>query len=285
MPKARVNGIALAYEVHGEGEPLILAHGFTAARGMWDSQIGSFSQKYRVVVYDARGHGESDAPPADDPGYTIDTYVDDQRALMEHLGIEEAYIGGLSMGGMVAMRFALNHPRMTRALLLCDTAAGTATADGPQRELLEEQRKALESLVRSRGVAAVVGSNFLQTAKEMGISRREDLPESVQHRIGLLEQMTADGFLGAGRALAEQEAVLERLSEITAPTLILVGDKDGLRGPSEQMKERLPAARFVIIQNSIHGTCYWQPEMFTNAVLDFLRDVHAGGQVAGREER
>lgn len=285
MPKARVNDIELAYEVHGEGKPLVLAHGLTAARGLWDSQIGPFSQKYRVVVYDARGHGESEAPPADDPGYTFNTYVEDQRALMAHLGIQEAYIGGLSMGGMISMRFALQHPSMIRALLLCDTAAGATGIDRPRRDQDEIEPAAAADLVRSQGVAAVVGNRLLQMAAQMGISRREDLPESVQHRFGLLEQMTVDGFLGASRALAEQESVLERLSEITAPTLILVGDKDFMRGPSEHMAKRLAAARFVIIRNSIHGTCFWQPEKFTNAVLDFLADVDAGRPVTGREER
>src|SRR3990172_5677407 len=121
MSKAKVNGIELAYEVHGEGTPLVLAHGFTATKEMWENQIGPFSQRYRVVVYDARGHGESEAPPADDPRYSLDSFVEDQHALMEHLEIERAHIGGLSMGGMIAMRFALAHPQMTNALLLTDT--------------------------------------------------------------------------------------------------------------------------------------------------------------------
>src|SRR3990172_9078397 len=105
MPKAKVNGIEIAYEVHGEGVPLVLAHGYTATQEMWERQIGPFSERYRVVVYDLRGHGESEVPAAGDPGYTLDMYVADQRALMEHLGIEDAYVGGLSMGGINSMPF------------------------------------------------------------------------------------------------------------------------------------------------------------------------------------
>jgi len=127
MPKAKVNGIKIAYEVYGEGFPLVLAHGYTASKEMWDGQIGPFSERYRVVVYDVRGHGESEAPPVDDPGYTIDTLVADQKALMAHLGIEQAFVGGLSLGGMIAMRFALTHPSAVRALLLCDTSPGMDT--------------------------------------------------------------------------------------------------------------------------------------------------------------
>ena len=92
MPKAKVNRIELAYEVYGEGFPLVLAHGYVASKEMWDAQIGPFMERYRVIVYDVRGHGESEAPPVDDPGYTLDMLVDDQKALMDHLGIEQAYV-------------------------------------------------------------------------------------------------------------------------------------------------------------------------------------------------
>ncbi len=278
MPKANVNGIDVAYEVHGDGTPLVLAHGYTASKEMWDAQIGPFSEKYRTVVYDLRGHGESEAPPADDPAYTLDTYVEDQRALMEHLGIDRAYIGGLSMGGRIAMRFALKYPNMVRALLLLD-----ASAEGMPH--MRGQREAIEGVVRSKGVAAVLRNLFSRGAELLGANRPEDLPEGVRAHIDRLAAMSPDGALGAWEALAEQESVLERLSEIAAPTLIVVGDKDAFVAPSEEMKKRMPEARFVLIKDSIHGTCLWQPEKFTSAVLDFLADVDAGRAVAGREER
>lgn len=283
MPEAKVNNIELAYETYGEGEPLVIAHGYTASMEMWDGQIGPFSERYRVVVYDMRGHGESEAPPSDDPGYTLDSYVDDQKALMDHLGIERAYVGGLSMGGMIAMRFALKHPDAVRALLLFDTTAAITT-DAQQKQL-EKNRGALEALARSQGVSAVMRNLYAQRAETMGVSGTDQLPGGVQRHIERLDRMSADGFIGAGRALFDQKSVLERLSHIAAPTLILVGDQDALRGPSEQMHERMPQARFVLIKGSTHGTCLWQPEHFTAATLDFLRDVEAGHPVAASEER
>ncbi len=284
MPKVKVNGIELAYEVYGEGVPLVLAHGFTATKEMWDGQTGPFSKRYRVVVYDVRGHGDSQAPPADDPGYTLDTFVEDQRALMAHLGIAQAYVGGLSMGGMIAMRFALQHPEMVRALLLCDTAAGMAS-DSPWYRQIEANRTAIETFVRSQGVLAVMRNLYAQRAQLTGFSLPAELPAGVLRHIDRLQKMSVDGFLGGGRALGEQESVLDRLSGIAAPTLILTGDRDYLRGASEQMEQRLPDARLVLIKDSGHGTCLWQPERFTGAVLDFLADVEAGRPVAGREER
>jgi len=279
MPKAKVNGIELAYEVYGEGYPLVLAHGYTATKEQWDAQIGPFSKRYRVVVYDARGHGESEAPPVDDPGYSMDTLVEDQRALMEHLSIGEAHVGGLSLGGMIAMRFALKHPQMVRALLLCDTSPGMGTAG-----LWAQNRPLMETMVRRQGVLAVMGNFFTQRAGASSLPRLEDLPNGIRAHIGRMNKISPDGFLGIGRAAGEAESVLERLPEITAPTLIITGEADFFRGASEEMKRRLPDARFVLIKSAAHMTNHWQPQQFTAAVLGFLTDVEAGKPVAGRQE-
>lgn len=280
MPKAKVNGIELAYEVYGEGFPLVLAHGFMASKEMWDAQIGPFLERYRVVVYDVRGHGESEALPVDDAGYTMDTLVDDQKALMDHLGIQEAYVGGLSLGGMIAVRFALKYPQMLRSLLLCDTTAGMGTIGQ-----WAQNRPLLESLVRSQGVAGAMRQVYAARIPAAGLPAVAELPAGIIAFAQRLNQMSLDGFLGIARAAGDQESVLDRLGEITAPTLILVGDGDFFRGAGEEMKSRLPEARFVLITDSLHGTCLWQPEKFTAAVLDFLAAVDEGRPVEGSEER
>lgn len=281
MPKAAVNGIELAYEVYGEGPPLVLAHGWAASKEMWAGQIGAFSEHYRVIVYDMRGHGESSAPHEDDAGYTLEAFVADQWALLTHLGIERAHIGGLSMGGMIAMRFALTHPGRVRSLLLCDTSPGGGMMSGITRQW-RANRELIEGFVRSQGVAALAQAIYLQGTQALGSN---GMPGGVTQFIEGLGHMQLAGFLGAGRALSGQESVDGRLSEITAPTLILTGERDFMRGPSEEMKQRLPHARFVMIRDAYHGTCLWQPERFTAAVLDFLASVEAGRDVAGHEER
>lgn len=279
MPKAHVNGIDINYLVQGEGYPLVLAHGYTASLEMWENQMEAFSRKYRVVVYDSRGHGESDAP-ADMAQYSMDHYVEDQRALMEHLGIEEAYVGGLSMGGMIAMRFALRYPQMVRALLLSDTAAGLTGAMGEEWERMHAEA---EARVRTDGVAAVM-RRLYQARAQMGLEPAGPPPPAVQRHVERLARMIPDGFLGAGKALREQGSVLDRLGEIKAPTLILVGDKDALLAPSRAMQRRMPGCQFVLIKDAYHGTCLWQPEAFTTAVLDLLAKVDAGEPVAGERE-
>lgn len=280
MTRAHVNGIEIAYETYGDGYPLVLAHGYLASKELWDAQIGPFMERYRVVVYDARGHGESEAPPVDDPGYTMETLVEDQRALMAHLGIERAFVGGLSLGGMIAMRFALAHPAMVRALLLCDTSPGMGT-----QGQWAANRALMEGVVRTQGVGPLVRGLYAQRPSAAAVQRPAQLPGGAVAFLQRLDGMSPDGCLGAARAAGEAASVLDRLGEVAVPALVLTGDNDFFRAPSEQMAEHIPDARFVLIRDSFHGTCVWQPKKFSSAVLDFLADVEAGRPVAGREER
>jgi len=275
MPKVGVNGVQLYYEVHGEGFPLVLAHGYTASTELWQDQVAPFSEKYRLVIHDTRGHGQSEAR-ADLSAYSLDLFVEDQKALLDHLGIAEAYVGGLSMGGMIAMRFALQYPQMVRALLLFDTAAGPLAGEW------HSAREEVERLARSQGVLAAM-QRIYEARAGMGFPMPEPTPGVLRHMAGL-QRMSPDGFVGAGKALGEQESVLERLGEIKAPTLILVGDQDPLLAPSRAMQERMPGCQFVLIKGATHGTCLWRPEAFTQATLDFLAQVDAGQPVAGERE-
>ena len=278
MPKAKLNGVEIAYEVHGEGYPLVLAHGYTASKELWADQLDAFSRRYRLVIYDCRGHGESEVP-ADPSQYSSDLFIEDQKALLDHLGISEAYVGGLSMGGMIAMRFALKYPQVVRALLLCDTAAGVSGAAQTQWRGIAEM---MERIVRSEGVGAAM-RRVWDIRRQLGVETPEPTPGVLRHMEGL-EHMSPDGFLGAGRAIREQESVLERLAEIKAPTLILVGDQDPLLAGSRAMQERMPGCRFVLIKGSTHGTCLWRPDAFEKAILDFLAAVDKGQPLTGELE-
>jgi len=275
MSKAKVNGVELNYEVHGDGYPLVLAHGFTASIQMWADQMPAFAKKYRVVVYDSRGHGASEAP-SDLTQYDLWTCVEDQRALMDYLDIREAYVGGLSMGGMIAMRFALKYPQRLRALLLCDTEPGLG---GPHRQWLDALYGSADQVIRTEGVGGWLKRVWPVLAQ--AFPPQERLPAGVRRHIEGLARMSPDGFLGGAQALRQQDKVLERLSEIRVPTLIIVGEQDLFVGPSRAMQQRIAGSQFVLIRDSLHGTCVWQPEAFTRAVLDFLALVDAGQPVAG----
>lgn len=284
MPTAKVNGIDIAYETHGEGEPLLLAHFSSASKEMWEEQLGPFSQRYRVIVYDVRGHVESAAPPAGDAGYTMDNLVEDQHALLEHLGIEQAFVGGISMGGAIALRFALKHPELVRALLLCDTTADIADTTGGE-PMPEPDIAAAMVYIKRKGLTELTRKTWLAWAAPLGITTEEQLPAGPRRHIERAGGMSADSFVGCGRALSQHTSVLACLPGISVPTLVLTGEHDFLRSSGERLKERMPAARFVLIRDAAHITSFWQPERFTAAVLDFLGDVGAGRPVAGYEER
>lgn len=282
MPKARVNGIDMHYAIYGDGPPLVLVHGIVSSTAMFDEQVGPLSQRYQVIVYDVRGHGETEAPPADDPGYSFETFVQDLRALLDHLGVDRAYVGGLSMGGMIAMRFALAYPERVRALLLFDTGAEPAGSLRGEMGNWEGRWEAIVERARSQGVLQTMAWLYTQRGNELlGVRVPKEPPGGVRKLIMGLARMRVDGFLGALRAVGQQTGVIARLPEISVPTMILTGDGDFMREPSERMREHLPESRFVLLKDAAHATCFWQPEHFTQAVLDFLADVEAGRPVAG----
>jgi pimeloyl-ACP methyl ester carboxylesterase len=123
MATARVNGIEIDYEDTGRGRPILLTHGHMSSRIAWNGQHQALADRYRVISWDIRGHGQTVSP--DDPtGYSLALTVADIHALLGHLGIERAVIGGLSLGGYISLAFALAHPEMVEALVICDSGPG-----------------------------------------------------------------------------------------------------------------------------------------------------------------
>src|SRR5438552_5798313 len=128
MTTARVNGIEIDYQDTGRGRPIFLTHGHLSGRTAWDGQHRALADRYRMISWDLRGHGQTDSP--DDPTqYTLELTVADIRALLGHLGIERAVIGGLSLGGYVSLAFYLAHPEMVDALVICDSGPGYRNAE------------------------------------------------------------------------------------------------------------------------------------------------------------
>jgi pimeloyl-ACP methyl ester carboxylesterase len=279
--RAHLNGIDINYEVHGTGPPLVLAHGFTASLEMWRDQVPAFSAKYRLVIYDTRGHGATTAP-ADPAQYSLARdYVADQLALMDHLGIDAAYVGGLSMGGMIAQEFALQHPGRVRALLLFDTGPGmSGLPRAPeQRAQFEKMREVMQSAARASGMAAIV-ERLSASAAAFRPPGDGTIPESVRRHVENMRTMSVDGFIGANQAMHDWPGTYERLAAITAPTLILVGQEDPLLVASNRMHRTIKGSRLVVLRRSGHGTNLWRPESFARRTLDFLAEVDAGRPVA-----
>ncbi len=281
MPVAALNGITINYEEHGAGTPLVLAHGYSATLAMWREQLPALSERYRVVVYDTRGHGASTVP-ADMGQYGLAReYVADQLALMNHLGIEQAYVGGLSMGGMIAQEFALQHPRRVKALLLFDTGPGMSAMgrDPEAKARFDQMRTMLQMLARTKGMGAIIDA---MRSSPMAISRGNGpLPDAVRTHIANMREMSVDGYLGGAKAMQDWAGSLDRLHEIRVPTLVLVGEQDQLLPASRIIHGKIAGSRFVLIRNSGHGSNFWQPDAFISATLNFLAAVDARRPVAG----
>lgn len=253
MPTTTLNGTEIYYEDHGSGQPVVLTHGYAATSQMWGPQIEPLARECRLITWDMRGHGQTDSPE-DAAAYSEAATVADLAALLRHLDVDRAVIGGLSLGGYMSLAFQLAHPEMTQALILCDTGPGyknPQSRDGwnktayTRAERFEE--RGLEALGRSAEVEASRGA----------------------HR-------SATGLAKAARGMLAQfdARVIESLDSITVPTLIIVGANDTpfING-SEYMAKKISNSRFVVIPDAGHAANIDQPDAFNDAILSFLHDV------------
>lgn len=257
---AAVPGGRLYYEVAGRGDPVVLVHGFTLDTRMWDDQFEELARSYRVVRYDLRGYGRSSLP--------VGPYspAEDFKALLQHLGIARADVVGLSLGGRVALDFAMVHPELIRSLVLIDTAPvsgsapapvigkllGTIIAAGKQGRLDEARRVWLDAEL------------FRPAARNPAVARR-------------LEQMVRDysgyRFANTDPEVAPTPPTGQRLGTIRIPTLVIVGELDvpELQTQSEMLAREIPGARKRVIQNAGHMSNMEAPAEVNRAVLEFLK--------------
>ena len=283
MSIAHLNGIDINYEVHGSGTPLVLTHGYSASLEMWLEQVPPLSAKYRLVMYDSRGHGKTTAP-ADMEQYSLARdYVADELALMDHLGIEQAYIGGLSMGGMIAQEFAIQHPDRVNSLLLFDTGPGMGAMaqDAERMAQFTKMREMMQTIARTKGMSAIIDAMRNSPMAMSAATRGTVIPDSVRRHVDNMQQMSVDGYLGGSKAMQDWPGSLDRLHEIAVPTLVLVGEQDNLLAASRAIHSKIAGSRFVLLRNSGHGTNMWRANAFTAETLDFLAAVDAGESVDG----
>lgn len=242
------DGVNIYYEDNGSGPAVLLSHGYSATTRMWAGQVEALKSQYRIVTWDMRGHGQSDSPD-DAAAYSEQATVDDMAAVLEHLGIESAVIGGLSLGGYMSLAFNLAHPTMVRALMLFDTGPGYRNPVG--REGWNETARRRAEVFEAKGLDA------LGSSAEVRVS---------QHR-------SAQGLAHAARGMLAQfdARVIESLDSISVPTLVLVGDKDQpfLAG-TDYMANKIPNATKVVIENAGHASNIDQPEAFNAEVRRFL---------------
>jgi len=267
MPQIEVNGIQFYYELHGpeDAAVLVLNNGIIMnAATSWAFQTRALSASYRVLQYDCRGQGQTDHP--EEP-YSMSQHADDLAALLDALGIQKAHIAGISYGGEVAQAFALAYPEKTLSLILADTVSEV----GPE----------LRTIIQSWVDALKAGDPlaFFHTTVPWNFS-----PEFIENNAALLEDAKQRYPLldfPAVIRLCEafyQVSLTPRLGEITAPTCIICGEKDLLKGIpyARKLKQHIPHAELHILDGAGHASCWERPAEFNTVVLGFLAKLSAG---------
>ncbi len=281
MPVCQFGGININYKVFGEGFPLVLIHPFSASLEFWAPQIEKLSPKYQIIAYDVRGHGLSSAP-AGEENYTLDILVEDLHHLLEHLGVAKAYIGGLSLGGAISLGYAGRHPDTVKALLICDIHGGFQPPSDPAiQAAMDEGREKGERYARERGMADFARRQIATGTAFPPVPKDEALQE--QH-VERMARFPVNGYIGVGRARPwEAEWQRQAADNINVPTLITVGSDDlpMVVSGTRILHEHIKGSRYVVIKGSVHETARWRPDLFTQAVIEFLEAVEAGKPVAG----
>jgi pimeloyl-ACP methyl ester carboxylesterase/ketosteroid isomerase-like protein len=253
------DGVSIHYEAHGPnhdaGPPLLLSHGYGATCRMWDGQIAAFAHRYRVIVWDMRGHGES-GDPRDPMLYSQALTVGDMAAVLDACGEERAIIAGLSLGGVMSLAFHLAYPERVRALLLFDTGPGFRNPEA-RRQWNER------ALARAHDLEA----NGLADSGAVG---------GAETRLG--RHRSARGLARAARGMLAQHdsSLIDSLPRIAVPALVLVGSEDkNFLAAADYMAGKIPGARKVVIPDAGHAANLDQPEAFNRAVEEFLAGLPA----------
>ena len=265
MATANVNGIKLHYEDQGSGDKtVLLVHGFPLGWKLWEDQIEALKDDHRVIAPDLRGYGGSDAPE-DIESYSLDVFADDLAGLLDEIGVDKVVYVGLSMGGYMAFPFLARHRDKVDALVLADTRAEADPPEGVAK------REAQQETIRGEGTSSLVEA--LPKAL-LSQATWDGKPEVVERAKGLMDQPDA-GWLGSLQAMKTRPDSSDQLTSIDVPTLIIVGEEDGITPPdaARKMHEHIGGSRLVVVPGAGHLSNLESPEAFNAALKDFLADL------------
>jgi 3-oxoadipate enol-lactonase len=261
MPKIKVNGIDLYFELHGQGDRpvLVLNNGIIMnATSSWIFQTKTLARHYRVLQYDCRGQGQADHPQQ---AYSMELHADDLAGLLTALEIEKAHIAGISYGGEVAQAFVLKYPQRVESLMLADTVS--------------EVRPALRIIVQSWLDAAREGNAqaFFDATVPWNFSAQfiaanPGLLKDARKRYDALDFQAIVRLCGCFLEVK----FTDQLGDIKVPTCIMVGEQDHLKGPeyAAVLKDHIKQAELHILQGAGHASCWERPEEFNSVILGFL---------------
>ena len=262
MPRIEANGVQIYYEQHGweneDADVLVLSNGVLMSTASWIFQMPVFSKHYRLLLYDCRGMWQSEHPPGP---YSMDMHADDLAALLDGLGVERAHVAGASYGAEISMLFALKYPAKTRSLI---AAAAVSQVD----PLLEGVMGSWIAAARARDPNLLLQVVYPLTFAEAWIAANQAALDLARERYASLDY---DAFLELLLSFARLDMTAE-LHKITAPTLVIVGEKDLVkpRKYSEIIAREIPDAEFAIVPHAGHAVMWEQAGVFNTLILGFL---------------
>ncbi len=256
----KANGIAINALVDGsEGAPwLVFSNSLATTLAMWDDQARELSRAFRVLRYDQRGHGATEAPAG---RYTFEQLIADAVALMDVLGIKKAHFAGLSMGGATALGLAQKHPDRLDKVIVCDSPCQSTPVSAQQWEerIVIAQKQGMEPLVEP-----TVGRWFPPEIMEAN-------PPYIDRVRQMVRSTPVNGFIGCAAALANHNYAAA-VATVTRPVLFMAGEKDGVTPTAmRKLSAALPGSRYVELPGAGHISNMDQPQGFTWAVADFLK--------------
>ncbi|WP_405811503.1 alpha/beta hydrolase [Streptomyces sp. NBC_01520] len=270
MSHIALSDVTLHYDDQGpsDGLPVVLVHGHPFNRTLWGPSVRALVVAgYRVITPDLRGYGDSGVTPGK---VLLSEFADDIAALLDHLGVERAVVGGVSMGGQIAMEFRRGRPERVLGLVLSDTSAPPETEEG------KEIRNAMADRLLAEGMdgyaAEVIG-------KMLAPYNVTDLPDVAAHVLGMMRATAPEGAAAALRGRAERLDHRDTLAAVDTPVLLVVGADDAYTPvrDAEDMLRLVPHATLAVIERAGHLPGVEQPERFNEALLGFLGARFAGG--------
>jgi len=257
MPILQLRDIRLYYEVAGEGDPIVFIHGLGSSARDWEYQVPFFAPRYRVVVFDVRGHGRSDKPPGP---YSVPLFAQDTAALIRALEAAPAHVVGISMGGMIALQLAVDEPALVRSLVVVNSGPELVVRTFRER-LMILQRFLIVRLLGMRKMGEVLSQRLFP---------RPDQAPLRQMFVERWAENDPRAYREAMRALVGW-SVADRLGDIRCPTLVIASDQDYTPvSAKEAYVARMPNARLVVIPNAHHAVTVERPDEFNQVLLDFL---------------
>ncbi|MFX1312102.1 MAG: alpha/beta fold hydrolase [Promethearchaeota archaeon] len=277
---ADVNGIKICYDIQGEGEPIILIHGFSDRKEHWRAQIDDLSKNFKVIRMDNRGAGKSDRPNG---SYSMEIYADDIHGLLNHLNIKKIHIIGHSLGGMIVQNFALKYPKRINKIVLINTIAGITPPEvSPDQGIEYYTNNAIAELnqIKKDPLKVFIIKAKKSYSREFWKEMMKN-PKNKFHNIWSVEDLVKEKtFYGPTEIdlLHQAEALkthntYDRLHEIKKKTLIIAADKDKTCPMimNKKIHELLPNSKFIVIENAGHQSILEYPQIINQYIIDFLK--------------